>query len=211
MASIILFGPLLVLWWATARSRSAGATVTGVIVAVGVFTELGRWLAPPAILEVTLAGLLLTLLTITVGRLVERARLGPATSARTGWTYSLAIAFGVLVLCGCWGTTYQPGPFYPAADLAGPIPAGLTAVENAGNCGSGLCSYSITVTARPGQSGADLHHELTGHIRTGCRPIGWLIDRRTACVWLDRPAGYTVGILLEGSRDPFDGGKSGPG
>jgi hypothetical protein len=207
MASIILFGPILVLWWVMARSRFVGATVAGIIVVLGVLTELGRWLIPIALLEISLAGFVLALLTITIGRRVERRRLGPSTGRRAGWAHGVLVVFGILVLC-VYVPYIKPTPFFPDAALAGPLPPGLTAVEEevgeAGSCGTGLCGYTLTVTARPGESGTDLYKELSDHIRTGCRPTGWLIDRRTECVSLRRPIGNTVGIHLTGSREPYD-------
>jgi hypothetical protein len=174
------------------RTRWTVALIlAGVIVlAAGLTSALPRARAEIGVVAVLVA---MTVVTVAPG--------GPPRSARATAPGSL-VAGWVVVALVVGAVLFRPGPFHPAADTVLPMPSGLQVVVKPagdGGCGAGSCPLAIIVTGGPGR---DVEAEVRRHLAdrgwgSGCRPVGWLIDRSTECAEVVPGAGH-VTILLSG-------------
>jgi hypothetical protein len=204
---LIAVGPVLLLSLLTSRVpqiRWVTALILTGLIAVAVTLI---FLVPRGGREALLACLVLALATVVSARVAERRRLGPSRQTRAVVPSYLLAGWLFVVLC-CLTVLWRPAPFFPSADTVLPLPNGLQATVNPvddGDCGSGLCTRTITVTGRLGQTGQDLYSDMRRHLQArgwggGCRPAGWLLDRTTECVELSLTDGQ-VTVSLSGSRD----------
>lgn len=204
---LIETGPILLFWLVMSRDPRVRWLTAAILAGQAAGASVLAHLLPRGLLEISLAALVLGLATALTGRLIERRRLGPARRARVGVATHLLAGWSLVALC-TGAVLWQPAPFRPATDGVLPLPDGLHATVRPagdGDCGSASCTRTITVTGRPEQADADLHAELERHVRTrgwgsGCRPVGWLLDRSTECVELAVRDGR-VTISLSGSRE----------
>lgn len=214
----------LACWLALARTPVVGTLVglllTGCAVLVtGVHED---WFTTRAKAEVYVGLAPAALLLIAAGALAERGLRGPRAkrvySGRSGGAWVALVAY--LVFFGLLGTPvylmFTHDSFVPSTDEVLPLPSGLTLLskDDNGVCGSGTCSSGVEVGSPSGLSG----DEIAGRLRTtltndrgwhldrdnsGCRPNGWLLDRRRLCLSLtvhDR----SVDVLLAGA-DTYHG------
>ncbi|AEV84539.1 hypothetical protein ACWT_3516 [Actinoplanes sp. SE50] len=203
---LIALGPILLLWLLMSRAPRTRWIIAAGLAGQAATACLLFHVFPRGVLEISLSVLVLSVATAVTGRLVERRRLGPAKQTRVGVATHLLAGWSLLALL-CGGGIARPGPFFPETDGVLPLPEGLHATvrpTHDADCGSGSCTRTITVTGRPGQRGDDLYDELKRHLEkrgwgSGCRPVGWLLDRSTACVELF-VAGNEVTIDLSGNR-----------
>lgn len=204
---LIAIGPILLLWLLMSRMprvRWLAALILTGLTAVAVTLI---FLLPRGGREVLLACLVLALATVVFSRVVERRRLGRSRQTRVVVPSYLLTGWLFVVLC-CSTMLWRPAPFFPLADTVLPLPDGLPATVNPvddGDCSSGSCMRTITVTGRLGQTGQDLYSETRRHLKArgwggGCRPVGWLLDPTTECVELSLADGQ-VTISLSGNRD----------
>ncbi|MEU4221851.1 hypothetical protein [Actinoplanes sp. NPDC026623] len=204
---LIVIGPILLLWLPMSRVpriRRLIAVVLAVLIALAATLV---HLLPRAVLEITLGGLVLALVTVLSGHLMEPRPTAAVRRTRVAVPAGLLAGWLLLVLC-CGAIAVRPAPFFPTTDDVLPLPAGLRATAHPfddGDCGSGACFRTITVSGRPGQSGADLYAELKRHVKAhgwgdGCRPVGWLLDHTTKCAELSVKDDRAT-ITLSGSRD----------
>lgn len=100
----------------------------------------------------------------------------------------------------------------PSVERLGSLPPDLAFTERPGagpSCGSGACAASFDVRGRPGETAeqvADrMRRDLAGQgwrldaEGQGCRPVGWLTDCRSMCVWVGALGGGAW-LSLEGAR-----------
>jgi len=207
MLPTLLIGPFLLLWLPMARTRRLRWLVAVGLASLTVAAALLAEAFPRGIFEIMLAALVVAVTVVAVASAAERRRLRPQPPPpRVSWLRMLFVVVLLAVLCG-YGALLRPGPFFPPADAVLPLPAGLNATvepSGDGDCGSGSCTRTITVTGRPGQSGDDLQAEVERHARTrgwttACRPAGWLLDRTSACLLLTQQ-GDRLKISLSGTR-----------
>jgi hypothetical protein len=203
---LIAMVPVAGLWLVMARQPRGRWVVTGALAGITAAAGALVILRPRAIIELSLASLLLGAAAVVAGRWGERRRLGPAGGARAVVPGYLLGGWLVLGLCAVL-LAARPGPFFPATDEVLPAPDGMRATvepQDDRDCGSGSCQVTIEITGRPGQSGADLRAELTRHLEargwdTPCRPAGWLIDVSSECVELTVTGGRAT-VRLTGNR-----------
>jgi hypothetical protein len=191
---LLLIGPLLVLWLPMARTRRARLVVAAILTAVIAAAVLLSGVLPRSRFEITLFALLAAVALITVMTIVEQRRRGSRPQPPRIWWVRTLAAVALMVALGLFGVLIAPRGFIPPVEDVLPLPDGLTAVAAPGSCGSSVCTRSITVTGRPGQSTADLETEIARHLvargwTTECRPAGWLLDRGTTCA---RRNGLTI-------------------
>jgi hypothetical protein len=204
---LIAIGPILLLSLLMSRVPQIRWVTALIMTGLTAVAVTLIFLLPRGGREVLLACLVLALATVVCSRVAERRRLGPNRQTRAAVPSYLLAGWLFVVLCSLT-MLWRPAPFYPAADTVLPLPDGLQATVNPvedGDCGSGLCTRTITVTGRPGQTGQDLYAEMRRHLQArgwgaGCRPVGWLLDRASECVEVT-PADGQVTIALSGSRD----------
>jgi hypothetical protein len=204
---LVVTGPILLFWLVMSREPQLRWIIAALIVGQATMASMLVYFFPRAALEILLAAPVLGLVTAVSGRLIERRRLGPEGPARAGVATYLLAGWSLVALCGV-AVVWQPAPFFPATDGALPLPDGLHAKvhpSDDGDCGSGSCTRTITVTGRPGQADDDLYAEVQRHVKTrgwgsGCRPVGWLLDPTTECIEL-AAKGNHVTIQLWGNRD----------
>ncbi|GIF75405.1 hypothetical protein Asi02nite_49230 [Asanoa siamensis] len=207
-----------VVWWRGARTRRVGLVVGSVLAAWAVATVILYFAAPASRLEILIGYLPIAMAVVALGRAVERTRLGRAEWDQGWWLYLGSLLLAGFVSC-CFGliaTMSSSEPFLPSADELLPVPAGLTAVvkeRDAGSCGSGVCTLSITVTGSAGQTQDEVYARVHDHLvdrgwdldeySAGCRMTGWLIGRREVCVKVSNGEG-AVRVWFEGARaDPL--------
>ncbi len=200
----IVAGPMFLLWLFMSRLSGVRWTVGAVLASLSVLGGLLALWQPRAVWEILIAVVVLGSSSVITGRWTERRRVGRAP---VRWSANLFAGWLLIVLCGL-GVLLRPGPFVPATDLVLPLPDCLTATPSSseeGICGSGSCTRTITVTGRPGQSGADLLSEVRAHLQVrglpdqACRPMGWLLDTSATCVELST-SDTAVTIALSGAR-----------
>jgi len=204
---LIVIGPILLLWLTMSRVPRVRWLTALILTGLALVAAALIYLLPRGVLEILFACVVLAPVTVVLSYVAERSQLGQSRHARVIVANCLLVGWLVVVLC-CSVPLWRPGPFFPSADTVLPIPAGLHATVDQvddGDCGSGSCTRTITVTGRPLQSGQDLYAEMRRHLKargwgTGCRPVGWLLDRSTECVELYL-AGDKVTIALAGDRD----------
>jgi hypothetical protein len=173
---------------------------------------------PRARAEVSVVYLPVAVALIGAGRTVQNRRLGRPERDRGARYYRGAIALAGLVACICSPAAFyafNSEPFVPSAKELLPVRAGLTAVveeSDGGSCGSGVCALFITVTGGPGQPANDVLEQVRQHLTNrgwrldlageDCRPVGWLLDRRTMCV--------SVAVRDDAVHVSFDGVRAWP-
>ncbi|MBG6138749.1 hypothetical protein [Longispora fulva] len=90
----------------------------------------------------------------------------------------IAGAFAIMLVC-CGGFLFYitlSEPFLPDRDEALPMPAGLTGEVEATswrNCGSGTCSWRVTVRSTSGASSAQVLQQVRKHLED---QHGWRLD-----------------------------------
>jgi hypothetical protein len=207
MLPALLIGPLLLVWLPMARTRRVRWPVAACLAALTAGAALLVVAFPRGLFEASLAALVAAVTIIVVASVAEQRRLrSQPQPARIWWLRTVSAVLLMAALC-LSGVLLNPTPFAPPADKVLPMPAGLSATVDPfddGDCGSGSCSRTITVTGRPGQSGDDLRAEVERHVRargwgTECRPVGWLLDRATECLSLSAEADHLT-IALSGNR-----------
>jgi hypothetical protein len=204
---LIAIGPILLLWLLMSRVPRVRWLAALILTGLTTVAVTLIYLLPRGGREILLTCLVLALATVVLSRLAERRRLGPSRLTRVIVPSYLLAGWLFVVLC-CSAMLWRPAPFFPSADTVLPLPDGLQATVNPvndGDCGSGSCTRTITVTGRRGQTGQDLYWEMRTHLKArgwggGCRPVGWLLDRTTECVELSLADGQ-VTIPLSGHRD----------
>ncbi|WP_406061494.1 hypothetical protein [Micromonospora sp. NBC_00860] len=200
-------GPILLMWLFMSRVPRIRWLVALCLAGLTVLAGTLIHFLPRGLWEISLTCLAVAVLVVVAARLYEHRRLGPGNQAGMVVSTRLLAGWLLVVLC-CGAVLGRPGPFFPATDQVLPLPNGLQATVlpyDDGNCGSGSCQRTITVTGRTGQSGEDLYAEVKRHVKArgwgrGCRPVGWLLDRSTECIELAADAGQ-VTISLSGNRD----------
>ncbi|MGY0230556.1 hypothetical protein [Longispora urticae] len=104
-------------------------------------------------------------------------------------------------------------PFLPDEDEALPLPAGLTGQKEKTsglNCGSGTCSWRVTVRSTSGASSTRILDQVRQHLEQrhgwrldsagmACRPKSF-VDKREVCVQAYRDVDDDVIIALSGHR-----------
>ncbi|MEV6526755.1 hypothetical protein AB0M43_32970 [Longispora sp. NPDC051575] len=131
---------------------------------------------------------------------------------RVGWIAAVTVV--VVGCCSLMLYAERSEPFLPHEDEALPLPAGLSGQKGetgSGNCGSGVCTWRITVRSTSGASPVQVLDQVREHLKekhewrldgngAACRPNSF-VDRREACVeTLLDPATGDVVIQLSGSR-----------
>jgi hypothetical protein len=207
MVPAVLIGLVLVLWLSMARTRRLRWLVAAALAALAGTAALLATAFPPALIEITLMSVAVAVAVVAVAGALQRRRPGPAPATWARWPFRIAAGLLVMSMCAI-AVVLRPEPFVPSTDTVLPLPAGLHATvepHGAGNCGSGSCTRTITVTGRPGQPGADVYATVRRHVADrgwghGCRRSGWLLDRTTACIELAQ-RDDRVTIHLSGNRD----------
>ncbi|MET9928915.1 MULTISPECIES: MFS transporter [unclassified Streptomyces] len=185
----------LIAWARTARTRTTGLAVGGVLLAAGallVAVQHGWDAGIPRADAHLLLGVAAPAV-IWCGVRLERAQEGPESEEwarrRSRSVGLLGTHFG-LTLVGCLlAFLLAGGAAVPPAEHVPDLPPGLTVLSEGSSCGSSSCTRSVTVGSRDGLTNAEIRHRLGHSPSWTCRPNGWLLDRRDRCVGVTEVGG----------------------
>jgi hypothetical protein len=217
VAELALIGVPPLCWAALHRTRTVGAVVGAVLLALAglLGAELAGLLPQRPRAEAVVAYAPLTVALISLGVLVERRLGGRRQRSERARSVTVVLSTYAAVVMLLFTPYYVlfglRDSVLPSSDLVLPLPPGYT-VTGSGKggdpCGSAVCSRGLVVTGPSGQPVAAtrtaVRNWLTAHhgwhldaAGAGTRRVGWLLDRRTVSVAV-LVSGRHVSVVLEG-------------